>query len=570
MKKITFLIISMLLGGLTFLLTTGFTSEAVLINDYDNPISLSDDTIDEEVLLTETEEEFGNCGSYWSGILTLKKGVSTIKVSWRHSTTVFRGNPQYMVHWSGGGKSGASSAGGGTSYTIKNLKPSTNYTVFVKRVCPSDIDVGFKSSVTTCPAGGCGYTVVCKAPTGLSVSGVTQRSVTLRYVNFNSGTNVTNQSLKWYVTNSAGGGNVLGQGAKISYGHKSITITNLIPGATYKWKIIKSCDNGTLNTVNHGKSFSTQNGKCNKVKDVRTDVVKSRRAMVSWKYLPGAAFYKMAYKENNGSWKYINNIRAGDGRTTSQGGRYRYSTDVKPSSSYVVMISAKCGSGWTDWSASTSFTTKPECPAPTGLRKDHIKARKAQVKWNKVPDAEAYALAYTLNAGKTWKVVMTSHGKKPIHNSVVTPNTSYHVVVMAHCNGRWGGKWSKVLYFRTPGAKSGVLEVEDVESPSLSTIEPLGDIELMSVGTFMGIENHLESIVYPTVNNGVFSINFAGNDLAKTVSIYDLTGQQVFQRRYDARLTEEELNLSGKLTSGMYKIKISTQDNIEYKTIIVR
>ncbi len=225
-------------------------------------------------------------------------------------------------------------------------------------------------------------------------------------------------------------------------------------------------------------------------------------------------------------------------------------------------------------SGSKYFTT-PNMPAPTGLIGEYIKSNRAQVKWNKVFGANAYALAYTSNGGKTWKSVMTNRGDRPIHNSAVTPNTRYHVVVAAHHNNGAWSNWGNMLTFKTPGSSSLTAEITPTgggvdASVKVSELPILGDLESLPESDSMMLPyTDEESIVYPNTNSGDFTILFKGSGGEKTITIYDMVGREVYKKQLGKAVEEETFNLNGKLTSGMYKIKISSNDGVEYKTIVV-
>lgn len=148
------------------------------------------------------------------------------------------------------------------------------------------------------------------------------------------------------------------------------------------------------------------------------------------------------------------------------------------------------------------------------------------------------------------------------------------------------------------GTKIGVWATEDITQGSPTWVQtnngmsevPVTDLDYMSsgnkilattygrgmftsqfTGTPLGIEDEVlannDIRVYPTVGNGEINIK-SNTDLGRTqVGIYAMTGQEVFNSEISLSNKPTELNLN--LSTGMYLVKLKSQDRDVTKRIII-
>ena len=138
------------------------------------------------------------------------------------------------------------------------------------------------------------------------------------------------------------------------------------------------------------------------------------------------------------------------------------------------------------------------------------------------------------------------HGREWI---LFDEGTRYSIRVRAYCGYGKYSVWSNSIVFTTP--RDGLLlRAQMPENNSDSAIE--------------------SSIIYPNTNQGEFTIRFkdSGKQL-RAVTIFNMAGMKVYHEDYNQELEQESYNLTDKLSSGMYKIQISSENGTEYKTIIV-
>ena len=435
----------------------GTTNESVVENE-----SLAEDN----TFATETvEESYGTCGGIWLGILRFTKTTHSITVNWNHGANSSLGTtPQYIVHWRNGKNSKSKAVGNVTSYTIPGLGHSTNFKIYVERICNTSIDKGSTISVTTCGTSGCGYTVTneCRVVTGLNHSNLTPNSVTLFYTtpnDVNNGKAGSWEHTRFYIWVTGTPESEAVPAPDTNRQRWDIpNVGYMQPNTTYSWKVVKSCKyappaSQTVRTVKtYGTNFTTPPPSCRIPNTPRLGSVSTSTNTITfeWDAVGGADYNSMP------SYYRVGILESGRWRGFNVG--------------------------------STNFV------------------------WG------------------------------------LTPGRAYAIVVRTHCRNGGVSDWSNVFRYTAP------------RSRSLKAKTP----------TSLAYEENESSIIYPNTNHGEFTIKFKDNGKQlRAVTIFNMAGMKVFHEDYNRELDEESYNLTDKLSSGMYKVQISSEDGIEYKTIIV-
>ena len=79
------------------------------------------------------------------------------------------------------------------------------------------------------------------------------------------------------------------------------------------------------------------------------------------------------------------------------------------------------------------------------------------------------------------------------------------------------------------------------------------------------IDNTLSFDLFPSINNGEFTISFGGN-AEKTIEVIDVMGKIVYSQKFNT----EKLPLNLNLSSGAYYAKIVSGDKVGVKKFIVQ
>ncbi len=183
----------------------------------------------------------------------------------------------------------------------------------------------------------------------------------MKFETYNESTNVASERVTWSVVNSENGHTAWGDGATSTQGEKNITLNSLIPNTRYWWSVSKICKDTLGNEYDPatpGQEFTTLDGACRDIWGFRTMAVTASRATVQWDVLPKAIEYRLAYRVNGSDWKVIENITEGNITSSGANKHFNFSADLHPSTLYDVAVSARCGSGWGNWTHIESFTTK--------------------------------------------------------------------------------------------------------------------------------------------------------------------------------------------------------------------
>ena len=134
--------------------------------------------------------------------------------------------------------------------------------------------------------------------------------------------------------------------------------------------------------------------------------------------------------------------------------------DLIPDTHYEVRVQANCRGniGVSNWSRSASFTTLPNCPAPTNLSAS-VTATSATISWTAGFGESVWNLRYKVPNVVAWTVVNGVTNPYTIEN--LNPETSYEVQVQSKCTPAVSSAWTNSYNFYTgycaptPSSKDG-------------------------------------------------------------------------------------------------------------------
>lgn len=224
----------------------------------------------------------------------------------------------------------------GTSCTLTDLTPGTEYYVYVVSECGSEdhmSDASAKASFTTSD---------CDTPTNVKTSNVTHNSVT---VSWTPGSSQTKWKVGYYKDQAVG---------SPVYKYKTVTtpsctLTDLAANTKYGVRVMALCGDDKVSAMSPAQNFTTLEKPCVAPTNLSISDITQSSATISW--TPGNAAddkWVLYYKhENDAGYKY--RIVSSNSYTLS---------DLRFNSKYYVSVATYCGEGkYSDESAYKSFTT---------------------------------------------------------------------------------------------------------------------------------------------------------------------------------------------------------------------
>ena len=177
---------------------------------------------------------------------------------------------------------------------------------------------------------------------------------------------------------------------------------------------------------------------CDKPTDVTVDDVAITTATISWTPGGNEDTWNIGYKaDGDPDWTEISNV------TTP----YTIE-DLNPETNYEVRVQANCRGniGVSNWSRAASFTTLPNCPAPTNLSAS-VTSTSATVAWAAGFEENVWNLRYRVVNTVVWTDVNGVSNPYTIEN--LTAETAYEVQVQSKCTPMVSSVWTNSYYFYT-------------------------------------------------------------------------------------------------------------------------
>ena len=283
------------------------------------------------------------------------------------------------------------------------------------------------------------FEMACGTPSGITTSNITTTSVILNWSAVAGATNYTVQYKK--------SGQV--SWISITANNTSKTISSLISGAAYEFRVKSNCSYGVgMYSAKH--TCSTQAISCS-VPDVNlfssTNIAASS-CTVSWAAVSGAVSYSVQYRiRNSGSgWNSV---------TTATNSTILNS--LTPLTLYEFQVSTNCSSGSSAYSSPGIFTTIANPCTVTDVNyfsSTNITAGSCTVGWAAVTGATSYNVQYRIrNSGSSWT---TSNATTNSHNLTgLSATTLYEFQVQTVCSGGTSSYSSPGIFTTASGASCG-------------------------------------------------------------------------------------------------------------------
>jgi len=311
------------------------------------------------------------------------------------------------------------------SLAISGLTAGTYYAFYVETICSGGSTSGYSSSSFTTH-----YTYTyCSAPTGLTETGVTSSSATL----------------KWSAVSGAKGyivvfGKYGGTATFDTVTADSIVLTGLSAGTSYGFYVETMCSSTSVSGESTGATFTTTGG-CPAPYDITSTGTSTSTATIKWHASSGAVGFVVAYRAYGTlTWSYDTTSTADSVVISglSAGTYYQYevlSLCSDTSSSSFSSI------GYFETTKATAVT----CPVVTDLTVTNITTGSAVIKWNAASGAVSYVVAYSKYGSGSWTIDTVTADSILITG--LSSGAYYEYLVKTLCDS--GYAYTSTSYFKT-------------------------------------------------------------------------------------------------------------------------
>ncbi|MGJ8661024.1 MAG: T9SS type A sorting domain-containing protein [Bacteroidota bacterium] len=408
----------------------------------------------------------------------------------------------------------------GTTRTIYNLSPSTNYELRSRTFCSNSASGSYTMSTFSTTG-----SLACQT-TPTATGSASSTSLTISWASI---TGPAYYSVQYKLSSSStwlNGGTTAGT---------SRTVYNLAPGS-YDVRVKSHCSDYSSGDWSNIVNLSVTTIPC-QTAPTATAIAGSSTITASWA-ATAAAYYYVEYKSTS-SATWIN------GGTTLNTSRTIY--NLSPGS-YDVRVKSYCSdysSGSWSNTVTVSVTTIP-CQT-TPLLAASTGTSTITATWA-ATGATYYHVQYKLTSSSTWlnggTTVSTS---RTIY--YLSPGT-YDVRVRSHCSDYSSGAWSNIITV-TVGSSAIISN----ENSSYAYTSKAMNQQLFA----------FESIAFPNPFNNNFTLEIKSDDIESLVSVvvYDATGRVVENRTVNLS-QQAQIQLGENFQSGVYQVVIT--QNEQHKT----
>jgi hypothetical protein len=265
-------------------------------------------------------------------------------------------------------------------------------------------------------------------PTGVSVASITSSSA---MISWTGSTGAVSYTIGYRVSGTTTFHDTTVTGT-------SLTLTGLLAGTTYNYRIEKNCTGGGTSTWTTISSFTTltTSAPCSVPTGLTATSITSSSATISWTAVTGAVGYKIKYKKASGSsstWIVV--------PTTSTTVNL---TGLTYATTYDYEVETMCTSDSSGYSSASTFTTLT-CMYPSGITLSSITSTSATLSWTGVTGATSYTVGYHTSGSTIWTDVITT--SSPYTLTGLTPDSTYTFDIQTTCTGGGTSSWSSTSSF---------------------------------------------------------------------------------------------------------------------------
>ena len=331
----------------------------------------------------------------------------------------------------------------------------------------------------------------------------------------------------------------------------SVTLTDLAPGRSYRFRVQASCSKGKSNsgwqTFTTTGVDSTGHGRCPKASNLAVIEVTDTSVVLTWLGNPENKSYQVDVhqKEHTPTFRLSEEVD-----TTAL-----YVDGLVPGGNYKFRVKASCeknsagSSSWINFVTTGGDTTFNQCPKPRNLSVLETSDTSAILTWVARDSAESFILEIKSFAGTpsySFDTVLTDTFYLV---DDLLPESDYHFRVIANC---------------TDGSSSG--------SSDWSKFRTLADTSQQNtVETLASAQASIETFPNPAEDNIVIQLPLEDLGFKTTITLLDLHGRVVSQHQYQEVPKNPLLNLEvANLNPGIYKLVVRSIGFSDYKTIMVK
>ena len=319
----------------------------------------------------------------------------------RLAWTAVNGATNYTVRYRKNGTSAwTTKSNVSNPYTASGLTGGTTYQWQVQANCPSGA-TGYSTAKT--------FTTTCSVPTSLTQSNIAATSMRLSWSSINGATNYTLQYRKTGTTSWTTKTNIA----------RPYTLTNLVDGTSYQWRVRTNCSVGTSGY----SSIKTSTTACDKPDGLSSDNITATSARFNWTNVSGATTFTVQYRKTGTStWT-----------TKSSVTRPYTATGLTAATTYEWRVRRECEDSNSIYVNGSNFTTQSaaSCATPTSLSHSNISALTMTLSWSVISGANNYTLQYRKSGTTTWTT--KSNIARPYTLSNLISGTSYQWRVRTNC-----------------------------------------------------------------------------------------------------------------------------------------
>ncbi len=316
------------------------------------------------------------------------------------------------------------------------------------------------------------------------------------------------------------------------------SLTGLIQGSLYDWRVRATCTAGTGNYVS--AQFTTTIP-CGVASGLTATAITSTSATLGWAAVTGATSYNVQYRI----------VGAAAWTSTTSTINSRAITGLTASSNYEFQVQTVCVSGTSAFTASTTFTTSapPACNATSGLTASAITATSATLGWAAVTGAVSYNVQYRIVGAAAWTSATSATNSVAI--SGLTASSNYEFQVQTVCSAG-SSAFTASATFATTAPSTCSNNFESNNTSATATLLTANTSINSQIATASDVDWYSFTTATPNTNIKVALSNLAADyDVSLYNSALTLVGSSA-----NTGTTAEQI-ISNTATAGTYYVKVS-------------
>ncbi len=235
----------------------------------------------------------------------------------------------------------------------------------------------------------------------------------------------------------------------------SLSLTNLVPGTTYDWKVRSVCSSGNSlfsavhNFVTIGDPVPIP--MCEPPATTSETNIMDTEVTLNWGTVSNADSYEVLHRPDGASSWTTSVVTAPTTSLTLTG--------LTSGTDYEWKVRVDCDNDLTSiFTTIDTFTTTgssgdpPICNFPSGLTSSGITDTEATLSWNAEANALSYTVVYRVSGGTSWTSVSVTAPSTSTNLTGLVTGTDYQWKVKTICDNELISSFSSLRFFTTTGA----------------------------------------------------------------------------------------------------------------------